>query len=132
MGLSYSIDEARNLIVITGEYGDAPEWERLITLVLADPRRRPGCLVLRDQRGGTIPVDAAAVVAIMDVVRRLWSPLGIRRAAIVMQPKRDYPALVAHAIADAHDLPIQAFASYDAAIEWLTEAEDPTDDNSAP
>lgn len=121
MALAYSIDEALNLIVITGEYADAAEWERLMTLVLADPRRQPGCIVLRDQRGGTRPVDAATVVAIMEAVRRFWPKLGIRRAAIVVQPERDSPGLVAHALADADSLPIQAFSSYETALEWLTQ-----------
>ena len=124
MALEYSIDQTRNLIEITGEYADAAEWERLLSRVAADPRRRPGCIVLRDQRGGTTPVDPATVIAIMEVVERFWPALGIRRAAIVMQPHRDSPALVAHAVADSENLPIQAFASYDAALEWLT-APDP-------
>ena len=119
MALSYTIDTDRNLIVITGEYADAREWERLLTLVLADPQRRPGCCVLRDQRGGTTPVDAATVVLIMDVVRRFWSRLEVRRAAIVMARELDPPALVAHAIADADNIPIQAFTSYEAALDWL-------------
>lgn len=123
MGLSYSIEEALNLIVITGEYADAPEWERLMVRVVADPRRRPGCIVLRDQRGGTRPVDAATVIAIMAVVRRYWEKLDMRRAAILMQPDRDSPALVAHAVADAENLPIRAFTSYDVALEWLTSPE---------
>lgn len=120
MGLSYTIDENRNLVTITGDYADAAEWERVLTLIAGDPRRRDGCAILRDQRGGTTPVDAATVVAIMQVVRRFWPELGARRAAIVMPHIYDPPALVAQAIAADDDIPIQAFAKYDAAIDWLT------------
>lgn len=119
MALAYTIDETRNLVLITGEYADAAEWGRLLTEVVADPRRRPGCVVLRDLRGATKPVDAATVVAIMDVVRRFWRTVEIRRAAIVMRHDLDPPALVAHAIADAENLPLQAFTSYEAALDWL-------------
>ena len=120
MGLRYDIDESRNLITITGEYADAAEWERLLAEFAADPRRRPGCVILRDQRGGTRPVDVPTVLAIMEVVRRFWPILGARRAAIVMPRLFDSPGLVAQAIAGEDDIPIQAFATYDAALDWLT------------
>jgi hypothetical protein len=119
MGLSYTIDDALRLVTITGEYADAAEWHALLTRVLADPRHRPGLAFLRDLRGGTTPVNAATVVGIMRVVREFWTPLGLTRAAILMPREMDPPALVAHAIADAENIPIQAFTSYDAAIDWL-------------
>lgn len=131
MGLTYTIDEARNFILITGDYADAPEWHRLLTAVLADQRRKPGCVVLRDQRGGTKPVDASTVVAIMELVRRFWNQLAIRRAAIVMPRELDPPALVAHAIADAENMPIRAFTSYDAAVEWLIQGSETAIDHTS-
>ena len=118
--LSYTIDEARGLITITGDYADPAEWERLLTALETDPRRPEAPLILRDQRGGTTPVDAATVVGIMEVVRRFWSRLRIRRAAVLMPRDMDPPALIAHALADAENIPIQAFTTYDAAIDWLT------------
>lgn len=124
MALSYRVDAELNLITITGEYADAPEWERVLTRILAEGRSRPGCLILRDQRGGTKPVDAATVVAIMDVVRRYWHSLDVRRAAVVMPTSFDPPALIAQALAEDHDMPIRAFLSADDAMDWLTERAD--------
>ena len=120
MALSYAIDEDLNLVTISGDYADAAEWQRVLSRLRVDPRRRPGCVILRDQRGGTKPVDAATVVAIMDVVRGFWHELGVRRAAIVMPRDFDPPALVAQALADKDDMPIRAFLFYDVAMAWLT------------
>ena len=119
MRLSYSIDEAERLVTITGEYSDAAEWQDLLGRVLADPRRKPGFAFLRDLRGATTPVDAATVVQIMTVVRRFWPHLRPSRAAILTPRELDPAALVAHAIADAENMPVQAFNSYDAALAWL-------------
>ena len=121
MGLSYSVDDDLNLVTITGEYADAPEWERVLERILTEGRSRPGCVILRDQRGGTRPVDAATVIAIMDVVRRYWDKIGVRRAAVVMPTNFDPPALIAQALAEDHDMPIRAFQSADDAVDWLTD-----------
>lgn len=117
--LSYTIDEAEQLVTITGEYSVAQDWHDLLSRILADPRRRPGFAFLRDLREATHPVDAAAVVAIISVVRQFWPHLRPTRAAILTRNDIDPAALVAHALADAENLPIQAFNSLDAAMAWL-------------
>lgn len=119
MALSYDIDEAEQLVTITGEYSAADEWQDLLGRVLADPRRRPGFAFLRDLRHATRPVDAATVVAIISVVRQFWPHLRPTRAAILTRQDIDPAAMVAHALADAENLPLQAFNSYEAAIAWL-------------
>jgi hypothetical protein len=119
MALSYSIDEAAQLVTITGDYSAAQEWHDLLGRILADPRRRPGCAFLRDLREAQHPVDAATVVRIIAVVRQFWPHLLPRRAAILTRDNIDPAALVAHALADAENLPIQTFNSHDAAMAWL-------------
>jgi hypothetical protein len=119
--LSYSIDEAEQLVTITGEYSAAEDWNDLLGRILADPRRRPGFAFLRDLRDATRPVDVATVVGIIAVVRQFWPRLQPRRAAILTRNDIDAPALVAHALADAENLPLQAFNSHDAAMAWLRE-----------
>lgn len=119
MSLAYEIDEHDRLIVITGEYSDAAEWQSLLSTVLADPRRKPGFAFLRDLRAAITPVDADTVVQIMDVVRRFWPQLQPSRAAIVTNQNEDPAALVAHALADSQQLPMRAFNSYDEARAWL-------------
>ena len=119
MPLSYSIDEAEQLVTITGEYSAAQEWHDLLGRILGDPRRRPGFAFLRDLREATRPVDAATVVGIIGVVRQFWPHLLPRRAAILTRHDIDAPAMVAHALADAENLPLQAFNSQDAAMAWL-------------
>lgn len=119
MSLAYEIDEGERLIVITGEYSAAAEWQSLLAAVLADPRRKPGFGFLRDLRAATRPVSADMVVQIMDVVRRFWPQLQPSRAAIVTNQNEDPAALVAHALADAQQLPMRAFNSYDEARAWL-------------
>jgi hypothetical protein len=119
MALSYSIDEAEQLVTITGEYSAASEWHDLLGRILADPRRRPGFAFLRDLREATRPVDAATVVGIISVVRQFWPHLRPTRAAILTRNDIDSAAMVAHALADAENLPLQAFNSHDAAMAWL-------------
>lgn len=119
MPLDYAIDTDTRLITITGEYSDANEWRVLLARVLADPRRKPGFGFLRDLRGATKPVDAETVVQIMDVVRRFWPQLQPSRAAILTNSSENPAALVAHALADAQQLPMRAFNSYDEALTWL-------------
>src|SRR5687767_3889738 len=126
MALRHTIDEDRNLVTIVGEFADAAEWQGVLDRILRDPRLKPGCLILRDQRGGTKPVDAATVVAIMEVVRNYWHKLGVFRAAIVMAGGIDAPGLIAQALAAEDDMPIQAFLSAADALDWLTETA-PTD-----
>ncbi len=121
MPLQYRIDAAQQLVTITGEYAQPEEWKELLARVLNDPRRRPGFAFLRDLRDATTPVDAATVVGIIDVVRRYWPQLQPSRAAIVTPRDVDPAALVAHALADAQHIPLQAFTSYEEALTWLHE-----------
>jgi hypothetical protein len=119
MPLHYTIDTAQQLITITGEYADAAEWRVLLGQILSDPRRRTGFAFLRDLRGASTPVDAETVIGIIDVVRRFWPQLQPSRAAIVTSRELDPAAFVAHALADAQNMPLQAFTSYDDALQWL-------------
>lgn len=119
MTLTYSVDDREELVTITGEYSGADEWKPLLERIVHDNRIREGFAFLRDLRGATSPTDAATVVAVMEMVQRLWPRLKPSRGAIVTSRLIDPPALVAHAIADAQRLPIEMFTSYDAAIEWL-------------
>jgi hypothetical protein len=119
MPLHYTIDPARRLVTITGEYSQPEEWRDLLRRVLSDPRRQPGFAFLRDLRGATTPVDAATVVGIIAVVRRYWPQLRPSRAAIVTPLEIDPAALVAHALADAQHIPLRTFTSYEDAMEWL-------------
>ena len=121
MPLSYTIDTTQQLITIVGEYAEAEEWKDLLGRILHDPRRKSGFAFLRDLRGAQHPVDAATVVAIVDVVRRFWPHLQPSRAAIVTALDFHPAALVAHALADAQPIPLQMFTSYEAAREWLRE-----------
>jgi hypothetical protein len=119
--LDYTVDPDERLIVITGEYSDASEWRVLLAKVLGDTRIKPGFAFLRDLRTATTPVDADAVVQIMEVVRRFWPQLRPVRAAILTEQSEDRAALVAHALADAQQLPIRMFNSYEEAMTWLQE-----------
>lgn len=124
MPLNYTIDPDQRLITITGEYAHPDEWRALLARVLTDPRREPGFAFLRDLRGATTPVDAATVVGIIEVVRRFWPLLQPSRAAVLTPLEFDPAALVAHALADAQHMPLQAFTSDEAARQWLQEGFD--------
>jgi hypothetical protein len=117
--LSYTIDPVERLITITGEYAEPGEWRQLLEDVLRDPRRQPGFAFLRDLREATRPVDAATVVGIIEVVRRFWPLLQPSRAAILTPRQFDPAALTAHALADAEEMPLEAFTSFDTAMTWL-------------
>jgi hypothetical protein len=119
MALSYSLDAERKLITITGEYAEADEWAALLARIGADPALAPGFAFLRDLRGAQRPVTAAAVVALMEAVRRFWPILEPSRAAVLTPREFDAAAMAAHALADSYALPLKMFTSYDAAIEWL-------------
>jgi hypothetical protein len=120
MPLDYSVDPDRRLVTISGEYAVADEWMDLLARVLADPRRQPGFAFLRDLRAATMPVNAATVLTIMEVVRRFWPQLQPSRAAILTRHEVDAAALVAVALADAEKLPLRVFTSQDEAMQWLT------------
>lgn len=122
MPLHYEIDTATRIVTITGDYAEPGAWRTLLQNVLSDPRYRRGSSFVRDLRGSQHPVDAAAVMGIIAVVKEHWSVLGAHRAAIVMSSGDDAPALIAHALADFQHLPLRAFTSYDDAIKWLTDA----------
>jgi hypothetical protein len=119
MPLSYAIDPTQRLVTISGEYADADEWARLLNDVLRDPMREAGFGFLRDLRGATKPVDAATVVQIVAVVRRLWPLLQPTRAAILTPHRLDAAAFVAQALSESQQLPLRVFQSFDEAIAWL-------------
>lgn len=119
MPLAYSIDPAQRIITITGEYAGADEWRSLFVRVLNDSQRRPGFAFLRDLRTATRPVSAATVVGVMDVIREFWPLLQPTGIAVLTPREVDSAALTAHAIADAEDMPLKVFSSYDDAVEWL-------------
>jgi hypothetical protein len=52
-------------------------------------------------------------------VRQFWNQLGVRRAAIVTGPVESDPAVIAHALADAEDMSLRTFTTYEDAIGWL-------------
>lgn len=119
MPLAYLVDPDQRLVVISGEYSEAEEWEDLLGRVLDDPRRQPGFAFLRDLRGAIAPVDTATVIQIMAVVKKFWPFLQPSRAAILTSHDVDAAALVAVAVADEERLPFRVFTSYDDAIGWL-------------
>jgi hypothetical protein len=122
MPLRYNIDPEQQLITITGEYAEADEWRELLQRLLDDPRRQPGFGFLRDLRDATRPISATSVVALMDVVQRFWPLLQPSGAAILTPREFDPAAMVAHALADTHHLPMRVFNSLDTALEWLADA----------
>jgi hypothetical protein len=119
MALTYEIDPGRRLVTITGEYADEAGWKALLLALIDDPAYERGFAFLRDLRSARHPVDASTVVRIFEVVRPFWDLLGARRGAIVTPRNMDAAAVVPHALANAEDLPLRAFTSYDAAMEWL-------------
>jgi hypothetical protein len=121
MPLTYRIDPAEGLVIITGDYTEAAGWRVLLGAVAADPVFRPGFNFIRDLRASTHPVDAETVIGIIAVVREFWGVLGAHRAAIVTRPGIDNPAVIAHALADHEHLPLRAFTSYDDAVAWVRE-----------
>ena len=121
MPLAYHIDTTQRIVTITGDYAESGEWRTLLGAVARDRGFGRGFSFIRDLRASANPVDAAAVVGIMTVVREFWAKLGVRRAAIVTRPGIDSPAMVAHALAEDAQLPVRAFSSYDDAMTWLRE-----------
>jgi hypothetical protein len=121
MPLDYTLDPHQRLITITGDYAEPAEWRQLLERMLADPARAPGFAILRDLRGSSTPIGTPSVVALMTVVHHFWPLLQPSRAAILTPREFDPAAMVAHALADTHGLPMQVFNSMDAAMEWLTD-----------
>lgn len=121
MALSYRIDAAQQLVIITGDYAEPDEWRHLLSSIVADPAYRRGSSFVRDLRQSTHPVDAAAVMGIIAVVREFWPKLGTHRAVMVTRHGLDVPAVIAEALATDQRMPLRAFTSYQEAIEWVTE-----------
>ena len=121
MALDYTLDREHRLVTITGDYSTPDAWAALLARIQRDTRLKPGFAFLRDLRAARTPVDAAAVVGIMDAVRRAWPLVQPSRGAILTPHTFDVNALTAHALADSHGLPVRMFTNYEAAIEWLRE-----------
>ena len=85
---------------------------------------------LRDLRGATKPVDVETVLGIVRVVTQFWPELRPSRAAVLTPLVIDPAALVAQALADAQDIPLRTFTSYDEALAWLRQGT--TQDNPRP
>lgn len=121
MPLRYDINAAHRIVTITGDYAEPGEWRALLTAVSQDPNYPGGYGFLRDVRASAHPVTAESVIGIIAVVREFWQPLKVRRAAIVTRPSIDAPAMIAHALAEDHRIPLRAFNSYDDALAWLAD-----------
>ena len=116
--IDYTIDPAQELIVITGNYGTPEQWVELLGRLLADPRRQPGFGILRDLRGASKNADVQMIVGIIEVVRRMWPQLQASRAAVVTTEAID-TAAVSQVLAAERQIPLRAFTSYAAAVDWL-------------
>ena len=121
MPLTYAINAESGVVTITGEYASSSEWHELLARLLTDPHRKAGMGFLRDLRGATKPVDVETVLGIIRVVRRFWAELEPSRAAVVTPLVIDPAALVADALANAQNIPLRTFTSYDEALSWLRE-----------
>ena len=121
MPLAYSIDPIEGIVTVTGDYAEAADWRVLLQAVASDPNYRRGFSFIRDLRRSAHPVGPQTVVGIIAVVREFWPQLGVRRAAIVTRPGPavDLPAVVAHALAGAEQIPLEVFTSYDEAVSWI-------------
>jgi hypothetical protein len=117
--LSYSIDPDNEFVTIVGDFSNAEGWQSMLNAIASDPLYKRGFSFIRDLRDSAYPVDVATVSRIIAVVDQFWSVLGAHRAAIVMGPTHQDPALVAHALAEYHHLPIRAFTSFDDAVAWV-------------
>jgi len=125
MALRYRIDAAAGVVTITGDYAEAGEWRRLLTMVMHDPEYQRGFSFIRDLRSSEHPVSAETVIAIIGVVRDFWGKLGAHRAAIVTRPGIDNPAMVAHALADHQHIPLRAFSAIEGAVAWVRRHDEP-------
>ena len=125
MPLTYVVDARHKLVTVGGDYGDIGDWTRLLHEIVNDPAIGQDFSYLRDLRGATNPPTPATVVAVIDVVRRLWPKKQPSRAAILTSRDVDTTALVAAALADAQQLPLRVFRDYDEAIAWLESAATP-------
>ena len=120
VALAYAVDAERRLVIISGEYAGAPEWLTLVGNVLRDPDVKAGFSFLRDLRGAVGTPNATMVVSVLQVVRRFWPTLTPIKGAIVTDAQTDSAARITEALSSGHDLPIQVFTSYEAALEWST------------
>jgi hypothetical protein len=121
MALSYRIDPAGPLVIITGDYAEPDEWRATLARIAEDPAYRTGSSFIRDLRQSEHPVSAQAVMGIIGVVRDFWPRLGTHRAAMVTRHRIDVPAVVAEALASDERLPLRAFTSYQDAVQWVNE-----------
>ena len=121
MPLSYTIDSHDAIVTITGDYAEPEEWRVLLSALTRDAAYQRGSSFIRDLRLSEHPVTAQAVVGIIDVVRRFWNHLGVHRAAIVTRPGIDFPAVIAQALAEDHEMPLRVFTAMDDAKRWVRE-----------
>ena len=125
VALTYTIDPASRIVVITGEYSDRGQWEELASRLFADPAFGPGYAFLRDLRNARVTATDTNILEVFDLVRKVWPRIQATRAAIVTRRDDATSAMMTQALADGEHLPIRAFDSLDLAMEWLRDKSQP-------
>ena len=123
--LRYSVDSQRRLVTISGDFRSPREWVTLASRLLRDPAVKGQFAFIRDLRGVSRMHSAATVLTVFRTVQRFWPTLAPSKGAIVTDQGNHHAAQVAQTLADAENLPIRAFTSYDEAIEWIAQEDSP-------
>jgi hypothetical protein len=122
MALSYDIDVASRLVVLTCGDVTLERWRRTMGQVVADPRFRIGFGVLVDCRTATLAPETQDVVGVVDFLANRRARLGLSRWAVVVEEPAGYGmARMTAAIAESAGLELRAFRTMDEALEWLGE-----------
>jgi len=120
MPLTYEIAADEPIVTVRGDFATPEEWHTLLTSLGYELADRAGCIaVLRDRRAAVAPMDPPTIIAILDVVARLWSGVRLCGVAILTREADDVPGQISVAVADSRGIPLMAFHSEDAARSWL-------------
>lgn len=131
MPLSYELTHSGRIVIIRGDFADLHEWRGILEEIASRWQDREGVVgILRDRRLANAPISQATIMSVVDLIADVWSGVRARGIAVLTARVHHFPEQIAAAVADLRGIPLQAFDSEDAALDWLNallrEQRDPT------
>ena len=115
--LSYRIDPAVGIVVISGPDGASPAaFQRTLRTILEDPNYQPGFGFYRDRRGFTLP-PTGLVHGVASVIRSTEALAGSRWAIVVSDPANYGMMRMLSILSDVTEM--EVFEDPVAATGWL-------------
>jgi hypothetical protein len=123
MPLSYDIDVAARLVVLTCGNTTLDRWRETMLAIFADSRYQPDFAKLFDCRTATLAPATEDVRGVVDFISSHTAMLGRSRWAVVVERSAGYGmARMAEALAHISNVELRAYQTPGEALTWLSSA----------